>query len=87
MSEDITFLSATELQEAYAAKRLSPVEVVDVALARIEQLQPALNSFVTVCADDARNAAKEAEKALLDGDGVGPLTGGGGVMLRLGVSF
>ena len=75
MSDNITLLSATELQDAYATKRLSPVEVADAALARIEQLQPALNSFVTVCADDARNAAKDAEKALSDGDDVGPLTG------------
>ena len=75
MSDDITLLSATQLLEAYAAKRLSPVEVVDAALARIDELQPTLNSFVTVCADDARNAAKDAEKALSNGGSVGPLTG------------
>ena len=75
MSDDITQLSATQLLEAYTAKRLSPVEVVDAALARIDELQPTLNSFVTVCADDARNAAKDAENALSNDGSVGPLTG------------
>ena len=75
MSDDITFLSATELLDAYAAKRLSPVEVVDAVVARIEKLQPALNAFVTVCADDARKAAQGAEHALSNSEGAGPLVG------------
>jgi len=40
---------------------VSPVEVVDAMLARIERLDPALRSFVTVCDGAAREAAQAAE--------------------------
>ena len=63
MSDDITYLSAIELLDAYSTRQLSPVEVVDASLARIENLQPTVNAFVTVCAENARRAATEAEKA------------------------
>ena len=74
MSSDIPFLSATQLNEAYKSRQLSPVEVVKVTLERIEKLQPSVNAFVTVCADDALLAAKHAE-ANLRSDGAAPLTG------------
>ena len=75
MSDDILFLSTTELLDAYAAKRLSPVEVVDAILARIEQLQPTLNAFVTVCGDEAREAARDAEQVLSQGKDAGAIIG------------
>ncbi len=75
MSDELLYLSATELLDAYGRKRVSPVEVVDAALARIEKLQPTVNAFVTVCEDDARKAARDAEAALSNGEGTGALVG------------
>ncbi len=69
MSNDVTLLSTTQLLDAFRAKSLSPVEVTDAVLARIEDLQPKMNAFVTVCTDVARKAAKDAEAALSKGEG------------------
>jgi len=60
---------------AVAGRELSPVELVDSVLERIEALDPKLNAYVTVLADEARAAAKEAERALSGGAPVGPLHG------------
>src|SRR3984957_5974169 len=74
MSE-LDFASAASLADLVAKKAVSPVELVDAALDRIEKSQPALNAFITVCPDEARAAAWEAEAALMLGDPVGPLQG------------
>src|ERR1700722_4275094 len=74
MSE-LDFASAASLADLVAKKAVSPVELVDAALDRIEKSQPALNAFITVCPDEARAAAWEAEAALMLGDPVGPLHG------------
>lgn len=60
---------------AVAAGELSPVELVDSVLERIEAVDPELNAFVTVLAEESRAAAKEAERALAGGGPVGPLHG------------
>jgi aspartyl-tRNA(Asn)/glutamyl-tRNA(Gln) amidotransferase subunit A len=54
---------------------VSPVEVVDRVLDRIERSQPVLNAFITVCLEEARAAAREAEAAVMRGDTLGPLHG------------
>ncbi len=72
---DLCDLPATALAERIRRRDTSPVEVVDAVLARIEALEPAINAFVTVCADEARAAAREAEAAVLRGDPLGPLHG------------
>jgi aspartyl-tRNA(Asn)/glutamyl-tRNA(Gln) amidotransferase subunit A len=71
----LCFISATELARRIAAKDVSAVEVVDAVLARIEHWQPKLNAFITVTADEARQAAREAEAAVLAGKPLGPLHG------------
>src|SRR5215831_6468864 len=58
-----------------AARRLSPVDLVDECLARIERLEPRLHAFVTVNAANARLAAEAADKAIRSGHAVGPLHG------------
>ena len=71
---DIADLSAVELAAAIAARRISPVEAVEAALDRIEA-GAELNAFVTVSAEQAKAAAKDAEAAVQRGDPLGPLHG------------
>jgi Asp-tRNA(Asn)/Glu-tRNA(Gln) amidotransferase A subunit family amidase len=75
-TQDLCWLPATELAALIRRRRVSPVEVVDAVLARIEQVNPRLNAYVTVTADEARRAAKAAERALgKRGVRLGPLHG------------
>ncbi|MCW6506962.1 amidase [Lichenifustis flavocetrariae] len=74
MSYDIIFSDATKLAELIRTKAVSPVEVVQAHLDRIEVVNPTINAIVTV-ADGALAAAKAAEAAVLAGDEIGPLHG------------
>jgi aspartyl-tRNA(Asn)/glutamyl-tRNA(Gln) amidotransferase subunit A len=60
-------LSALELRERYAARELSPVEVLDAVEARIGEREPELNAFITLTLDGAREQARDAERAYADG--------------------
>ena len=51
MASDITRLTAVEQRDLIAARSLSPVEVLDAHLARIERLNPQLNAIVTLVSD------------------------------------
>jgi Asp-tRNA(Asn)/Glu-tRNA(Gln) amidotransferase A subunit family amidase len=62
--EALCWLSAVELSALYRRRRLSPVEVVDAVLARIEKVNPRLNAYVLVTGDRARRQARAAERAL-----------------------
>ncbi len=75
MSEALAYISAAELAQRIRRKDLSPVELIDATLARIAALQTVLNCFITVCADQARAAARDAEAAVMRGDALGPLHG------------
>jgi aspartyl-tRNA(Asn)/glutamyl-tRNA(Gln) amidotransferase subunit A len=72
---DLCYMPATDLAAAIRTKQVSPVEVVDTILARIEQLNPRLNAFCLVTADAARQAAQAAEQAMMRGEALGPLHG------------
>ena len=72
---DIPYLSATELAGYIESKQLSPLEAVDAYLARIERVDPKLNSYVTVCAETAREAARQAGEEIAGGGYRGPLHG------------
>jgi amidase len=72
---DLTRLSAREQRRLIGAKDVSPVEVLDAHLATIERLNPALNAIITLAAEQAREAALAAEKAVLKGDDLGLLHG------------
>jgi aspartyl-tRNA(Asn)/glutamyl-tRNA(Gln) amidotransferase subunit A len=69
------FLPVHQLAKEIAARRLSPVDLVDEYLARIERLEPRLQAFVSVNAANARLAAEAADKAIRCGHAVGPLHG------------
>ena len=64
-----------ELSRRIHEQTVSPVEVVDACLKRIETLNPTLNAFITVMADDAREQAKAAEVEITAGKWRGPLHG------------
>jgi amidase len=72
---ELCYLPATQLAAAIRAKDLSPTEVADAFLARIERLNPKLNAYCTVTADLARATARQAESAVLQGAELGPLHG------------
>src|SRR5205809_3044374 len=74
--ERLCWLPATELAAAIRRKRVSPVEVVDAILERVERINPKLNAFVTLTDEPARREAKAAERALSKkGARLGPLHG------------
>ena len=70
-----TSLPVHTLAADVAALRLSPVDLIDEYLARIERLEPKLHAFVSVNAANARLAAEAADKAIRSGHAVGPLHG------------
>jgi Asp-tRNA(Asn)/Glu-tRNA(Gln) amidotransferase A subunit family amidase len=68
-------MSATELAAAIRAKEISPVEVIDAVLTQIDRLNPAINAFVTVTDDIAREQASAAEAAVMRGEELGLIHG------------
>jgi aspartyl-tRNA(Asn)/glutamyl-tRNA(Gln) amidotransferase subunit A len=74
MTSDIIYSDATRLAELIRTREVSPVEVVQAHLDRIEAINPKLNAIVTV-AGDALDAARAAEAAVLARDKLGPLHG------------
>ncbi len=75
MSDDIYYLSAHDLSEKIHAKQLSPVEVTEALLNRIESLNDKYLAFLTVTGDLAMAAAKKAEAEIAQGRSLGPLHG------------
>src|SRR5215472_3601599 len=74
-SHALTQLSASELASLIRRKQLSPIEVVDAYLWRIEQLNPTVNAFACLDAENARAEARRAEVALMAGETTQPLLG------------
>lgn len=69
------WIPALELAALIRSKRVSPVEVVDAVLARIERVNATLNCFAAVTGEEARDAAVAAEVAVVTGEALGPLHG------------
>jgi aspartyl-tRNA(Asn)/glutamyl-tRNA(Gln) amidotransferase subunit A len=63
--ESLAFATIEELASLFAKRKLSPVELTEMFLRRIEQRNPALNAFLTVTAREALTAARRAEKQFL----------------------
>jgi aspartyl-tRNA(Asn)/glutamyl-tRNA(Gln) amidotransferase subunit A len=63
-TDELCWMPATDLAPLIRKRKVSPVEVVDAVLDRIERLNPTLNAYVTVTAESARREAKAAERAL-----------------------
>jgi aspartyl-tRNA(Asn)/glutamyl-tRNA(Gln) amidotransferase subunit A len=74
MTTPIFYSDATRLAELIRNREISPVEVVQAHLDRIEAVNPKINAIVSV-AEGALEAAKAAEAAVLAGEKLGPLHG------------
>ena len=75
MSDSLAYATISTLAPRIASVEVSPVEITEAALSRIERLDRRLNSFITVTADHALDAARRAEQAIAVGDYLGPLHG------------
>ena len=72
---ELCYLSAGNLSRLIRDRQVSPVEVIDAHLARIDATEPTLNSFITLLPDHARDAARRAEAQIQAGNYRGPLHG------------
>lgn len=75
MTKELLWKSATEIRRSILARDISPVEVIESSLARLEEVEPKINAFVDVTRDQALSAARETERAILAGEPVGLLAG------------
>lgn len=73
--DDLCFTSAHDLARRIRERELSPVEVTEAVIARIDALNPELVAFCAVDHARARAAAKGAESAVTRGEPLGPLHG------------
>jgi len=72
---EICYMPALEMAQAIKTKKLSPVEVINAVLNRIERLNLKINAYCTVLDEYAREKARESEVKLMNGDKLGPLHG------------
>ena len=73
--QDIPFLTTAELSELIRAREVSPVEATSAYLDRIDSLNFKFNSYLTICRNEAMEAAFEAERAIASGNCLGPMHG------------
>ncbi len=74
-AKDLLFKTIDEIGTLYRRKEVSPVEVTKATLERLDELEPKLNAFITVMAEEALLKAQEAEAVFLKGETVGKLYG------------
>src|SRR5437899_10269472 len=74
-ANEICRMDTVTLAGRVKAKELSPVEVVDAVLGRLERLDPLLHAFTTVTGEDARAEARRIEQDIAAGREVGALAG------------
>jgi aspartyl-tRNA(Asn)/glutamyl-tRNA(Gln) amidotransferase subunit A len=63
------------LADAIRARKLSPVELMEACLQRIEEANPVLNAFIAMRPEEALDEARAAAERIAGGEDVGPLTG------------
>lgn len=74
-SDELGFMPATALAELIRTKKISPVEYTRALLERIGTLEPKVNAFAHLAGDQAMDAARKAEAALMSGARIGRLHG------------
>src|SRR5262245_30089102 len=72
---NLAYATVAELSDAFTKRTLSPVDVIDALLGRIERMNPELHAFIDVYPSDARLAAEAADRAIRSGHAIGPLHG------------
>ncbi len=72
---DLLWKSALELRKLIETRKVSPVEVVEASLDRLEEVEGDINAFVEVTRDQALSAAREVEKRVVAGEPLGRLAG------------
>jgi amidase/aspartyl-tRNA(Asn)/glutamyl-tRNA(Gln) amidotransferase subunit A len=75
LADQLAYCSAVDLANRIRARALSPVEVIDSIIERIQERNSSLNAFVYFGFADAQRNAQEAERAVIAGDPLGPLHG------------
>jgi amidase/aspartyl-tRNA(Asn)/glutamyl-tRNA(Gln) amidotransferase subunit A len=75
LADELAYKSAAEIATRIRRRDLSPVDVVEAFISRIEARNPSLNAFIFKGFDDARKEAKAAEQALMNGAAIGALHG------------
>ena len=74
-ADELCYATIREIGQKFRKKEVSPVDLTNALLKRIERLEPKLHTFVTLTAERALAEAKAAEAALRRGDAAGPLLG------------
>jgi aspartyl-tRNA(Asn)/glutamyl-tRNA(Gln) amidotransferase subunit A len=72
---DLHYLTIQGASARIRSKQLSPVELTEAILKRIDQVEPQVHAFITITRDEAREAARVAEKEIMAGRYRGPLHG------------
>ena len=72
---NLPFLPVSELAGLIETKEVSPVEATQAYLERIDSVDGKINSYITVCREEALKVAREAEDAILNGNYKGPMHG------------
>jgi Asp-tRNA(Asn)/Glu-tRNA(Gln) amidotransferase A subunit family amidase len=74
-NDPLRWMPGWQIRELMVQKQISPVEVMQQTLDRIDRLEPKLHAFITVAHDSAMQGAREAEQTLMRGGTLGPLFG------------
>lgn len=75
MAQNLFFRDIESMAEMIRHKKVSSIELTDALLDRISKIDPVLNAFIMVAAEDARAQAKDMEDELISGKIRGPLHG------------
>jgi amidase len=73
--DELAFVGAATLASRIRRREISPIEVVDYFISRIEALNPKINALVVLEFDEARDRARVAEQKVMSGATLGPLHG------------
>ncbi len=74
-ANELAWTTAYDLASMIRRRRLSPVELTETLLRRIEQINPRVNAYCTVAAEQALDSARAAETAVMGGGDLGLLHG------------
>ena len=75
LADELAYMTAMDMAARIRRRQLSPVEIVDAVIERIEERNPSINAFIFKGYDDARLRAEKAEHAVVSGEVLGPLHG------------